>query len=122
MNTLIIGLDHIQIAMPAGEEDTARAFYQGLLGLPEVAKPPNLARRGGVWFQGSGFQVHLGVEAGFQPAKKAHPCFQVSHLEELQQALTAAGVAVIPDREIPNVLRFYATDPFGNRLEFMEIH
>jgi catechol 2,3-dioxygenase-like lactoylglutathione lyase family enzyme len=120
MNTIIKGLDHIQIAMPAGAETAARAFYQDLLGLPEAAKPASLAKRGGAWFQGDGFQVHLGVEADFHPARKAHPCFQVTDLDGLQQALETAGVPVTPDSEIPGVRRFYAADPFGNRLEFME--
>ena len=120
MNSIITGLDHIQIAMPAGEEAAARAFYQGLLGLPEVAKPPNLARRGGAWFQGGGFQVHLGVETDFRPARKAHPCFRVANLDALQRVLESAGVPVTPDSEFPDVRRFYALDPFGNRLEFMQ--
>lgn len=117
---MITGLDHVQIAMPAGEEEAARAFYSGLLGLPEVAKPPNLAKRGGAWFQGQGFQVHLGVEADFHPAKKAHPCFRVADLEALQARLEAAGVPTTSDSEIPAVRRFYANDPFGNRMEFMQ--
>lgn len=120
MSEIITGLDHVQVAMPAGEEEAARAFYSGLLGLPEVAKPPNLAKRGGVWFQGQGFQVHLGVEAAFRPAKKAHPCFRVADLDSLQQILEAASVQVTPDSEIPGVRRFYANDPFGNRIEFMQ--
>ena len=106
--------------MPAGEEEAARSFYRDLLGLPEIAKPPSLAKRGGAWFQGPGFQVHLGVEQGFHPSKKAHPCFRVRGLDALQRALEAAGVATTPDSEIPGVRRFYANDPFGNRLEFQE--
>lgn len=113
-------LDHVQIAMPAGQEAAARQFYRDLLGLSEIPKPASLAKRGGVWFQGAGFQVHLGVEQDFQPAKKAHPCFRTRNLDRLQQALESAGVATIPDSEIPGVRRFYANDPFGNRLEFQE--
>ncbi len=116
----ITALDHIQIAMPAGAEEAARQFYNGVLGLVEIAKPPNLAVRGGVWFSGAGFGVHLGVEDDFRPARKAHPCFRVQDLDALQALLELTGVPVTPDDEIPGVRRFYAPDPFGNRLEFQQ--
>lgn len=114
-------LDHVQIAMPHGAEAeaAARAFYAGLLELSEVPKPPILAARGGVWFQGLNFQVHLGVEQDFQPAKKAHPAFRSSDLDGLARVLQAAGVPVTWDEAIPGVRRFFAADPFGNRLEFI---
>jgi catechol 2,3-dioxygenase-like lactoylglutathione lyase family enzyme len=114
----ITSLDHVQLAMPAGEEEAARRFYRDILGLVEVQKPERLARRGGVWFRGAGFQVHLGVEAGFRPARKAHPAFRVSRLDGLAQALEASGYMITWDTEIPGVRRFYTDDPFGNRLEF----
>jgi catechol 2,3-dioxygenase-like lactoylglutathione lyase family enzyme len=116
----IVGLDHVQLAMPAGGEDDARAFYCGLLGMTEVAKPEPLAARGGCWFESEGAVVHLGVQHGFVPARKAHPAFRVPRLEALREALEAAGVETIPDRALPGVRRFYAADPFGNRLEFMQ--
>ncbi len=106
--------------MPSGEEDAARGFYRVLLGLPEIPKPPSLAKRGGAWFQGPGFQVHLGIELEFRPARKAHPCFRVNGLDQLQKILNEAGISVIWDAEIPGVRRFYTSDPFGNRLEFQE--
>ncbi len=71
----IVAIDHVQLAMPAGEEDKARAFYNGLLGLAEVAKPAELAKRGGAWFEVGSMKVHLGVESEFVPARKAHPAF-----------------------------------------------
>ncbi|MEJ2749775.1 MAG: VOC family protein [Anaerolineae bacterium] len=116
----IVGLDHIQIAMPAGEEGQARWFYGELLGLTEIAKPEPLAARGGCWFEGPGAQVHLGVEADFAPARKAHPAFRVADLAALQEKLAAAGVAVKVDTAVPHVRRFYAHDPFGNRIEFIQ--
>jgi catechol 2,3-dioxygenase-like lactoylglutathione lyase family enzyme len=119
MSTYVSGLDHVQIAMPPGREAEARAFYGGLLGLTEIPKPPLLAQRGGVWYQGAGFQLHLGVEADFRPARKAHPAFQVADLDRLAHTLAAAGVETVPDDAIPGVRRFYASDPFGSRLEFM---
>lgn len=117
---MITGLDHIQIAMPAGEEDAARRFYGDLLGFGEISKPPTLAARGGCWFQGRGIQIHLGVEADFRPAAKAHPAFLVADLELLRLHLAAAGVAITPDGAVPGVRRFYANDPFGNRIEFIQ--
>lgn len=116
----LTALDHLQIAMPTGEEETARHFYGELLGLTEIAKPEPLASRGGCWFEGQGIQIHLGVEKDFRPAKKAHPAFLVHNLEGLRAHLLAAGVALTPDDTLPTVRRFYAADPFGNRLEFIQ--
>jgi catechol 2,3-dioxygenase-like lactoylglutathione lyase family enzyme len=120
MPNLLTALDHIQLAMPAGEEDAARHFYGTLLGLPEIPKPASLQKRGGVWFQGPGIAIHLGVEAGFHPAGKAHPCFRVSELEALRQSLEAEGLPIIPDENLPGVARFYTADPFDNRIEFQQ--
>ena len=116
----LVGLDHIQLAMPAGGEPAARAFYVELLGLSEAAKPAVLAGRGGCWFAGPGIGVHLGVEQEFAPARKAHPAFSVADLEALRGTLAAAGVPITLDDTLPNVRRFYATDPFGNRIEFIQ--
>jgi catechol 2,3-dioxygenase-like lactoylglutathione lyase family enzyme len=118
----IVGLDHVQIAMPRGGEDEARAFYSGALGLAEIAKPPNLARRGGVWFVLGDRQLHLGVEEDFRPARKAHPAFRVADLAALRRALAEAGFTVLDDEPLPGHERFYLSDPFGNRLEFLEPH
>src|SRR5262249_62205895 len=90
----IVGIEHVQLAMPAGREEDARAFYSSLLGLPEVPKPGDLAKRGGVWFESSEVRVHLGVDGEFRPAKKAHPAFLVKDLRPLVERLRAAGVAV----------------------------
>jgi len=118
---MIIGLDHVQVAMPRGREAEARAFYAGLLGMAELPKPTVLAARGGCWF-GSGTAVlHLGVEASFAPARKAHPALQVDDLDRLAAALTAAGCdCVRADGEIPGIRRFHTADPFGNRIEFQQ--
>jgi catechol 2,3-dioxygenase-like lactoylglutathione lyase family enzyme len=116
----IIGLDHVQLAMPTGDEEAARQFYGGLLGLIEIAKPAPLLARGGCWFAGPGFQLHLGVETPFAPARKAHPAFLVPDLAALKVHLTQAGVVITPDESVPGVRRCYANDPFDNRLEFMQ--
>lgn len=113
-------LDHIQLAMPANEETKARAFYADILGLQEIEKPETLKARGGCWFQLSGTQLHLGVEADFRPAKKAHPAFRVSDYEALQKKLEVNGFTVTPDDALKDVERFYTHDPFGNRLEFIK--
>ncbi|HET8529270.1 MAG TPA: hypothetical protein VFL60_10195 [Gaiellaceae bacterium] len=104
-------LDHVQIAAPPGCEEAARAFYGGVLGLRELEKPEPLRARGGVWFE----QLHVGVEEGFAPARKAHPAFLVDDLD----ALAARIGDVQWDDALPDVRRFYAHDPFGNRLEFL---
>jgi catechol 2,3-dioxygenase-like lactoylglutathione lyase family enzyme len=122
MKTRVSGLDHIQIAAPEGCEPAARDFYGSLLGLLEVDKPEPLRSRGGCWFQCGAQQLHIGVEKDFRPAKKAHPAFAASDLNELRQALLAGGVKITDDTSLPNTHRFFAEDPWGNRLEFLEAH
>ena len=119
----IRGVDHVQVAAPSDCEKAARAFYGGMLGLRELDKPSLLAGRGGCWFQAGDQQLHVGVADPFSPATKAHPGFQlesVAELEALAEQLEAAGTPVswADEREIPGVRRFYASDPWGNRLEF----
>lgn len=113
-------IDHVQLAMPAGGEVEARAFYGDLLGLPEQPKPRRLARRGGCWFESGTVKIHLGVEVDFRPAKKAHPALLVTDLAAMVRHLTAAGVAVVDDEPLDGHHRVYVSDPFGNRLELLE--
>jgi catechol 2,3-dioxygenase-like lactoylglutathione lyase family enzyme len=113
-------LDHVQLAMPAGREDEARAFYEGLLGVAQVPKPPHLAARGGCWFEDGDLKVHLGVEADFRPARKAHPALLVEDLADLVRRLADHGVPVRDDEPLEGYHRVYVDDPFGNRLELME--
>ena len=114
-------IDHIQLAMPAGCEDEARAFFVGILGMVEEQKPPALRSRGGCWFRKGRCSVHLGVEDDFRPQRKAHPAFAVHDLDGLARALVRAGHDVIWDQAIPDVRRFYTSDPFGNRLELLAV-
>ena len=116
----VVALDHLQLAMPAGREAEARAFYGGILGLPEIGKPANLAVRGGVWFALGTQQLHLGVEGDFRPAKKAHPAFLVRDLGGLRARLERDGFKPYEDEPLTGYDRFYVADPFGNRLELME--
>ena len=106
--------------MPAGREGEARAFYQGVLGIPEKAKPPQLAARGGCWFERGRLKVHLGVDRDFTPARKAHPAFLVKDLPALAAALEQAGHPVSDDEPLDGYDRLYVEDPFGNRIELME--
>jgi catechol 2,3-dioxygenase-like lactoylglutathione lyase family enzyme len=115
---VIESIDHVQLAAPAGCEDEARRFFGELCGLEEIAKPEPLAARGGVWFRCGAQQLHIGVEEGFAPARKAHPAFRLSSPAELRSLAGRLG-AVTWDDELPGVERFYASDPFGNRLEFL---
>ena len=116
----VSGIDHVQVAAPAGCEPEARAFYGGLLGLEELPKPEALAVRGGCWFRAGAQELHVGVEEEFTPARKAHPSFVVSDLDGLASRLTAAGIGVAYNDEIPGTKRFETADPFGNRLEFRQ--
>jgi catechol 2,3-dioxygenase-like lactoylglutathione lyase family enzyme len=112
-------IDHAQVAMPAGEEAKARAFYEALLGLPEQPKPLELAKRGGCWFESDVVKLHCGVEEPFSPAKKAHVAFRVDDVAGLAQRARAAGYQVVDDDLLEGHARIYIYDPFGNRLEFL---
>lgn len=113
-------IDHIQLAMPCGREGKARAFYGGVLGIPEIQKPSNLAERGGCWFVRDTLKVHLGVEDNFRPARKAHPAFLVEDISALKRLLEAAGYSPKVDEPLEGYDRLYVDDPFGNRLELLE--
>ena len=118
----IVGVDHVQVAAPPGCEDAARRFYGELLGMPELPKPPVLAARGGCWFRCGAQELHVGVEADFAPARKAHPGLvaeSVADLEALAERLTAAGADVVWDDANPGITRFHVHDPWGNRLELI---
>jgi len=117
---VIGGLHHVQIACPAGSEDVLRGFYGGVLGMTEIPKPPELAARGGVWFRSGGAEVHLGVEADFRPARKAHPGLSVSNLDTLARRLVEAGYNAVRAAPLPGYRRLYTADPYGNRLELLE--
>jgi catechol 2,3-dioxygenase-like lactoylglutathione lyase family enzyme len=116
---MLTGIDHVQLAAPAGCEQDARAFFGGLLGLEEVEKPESLQARGGVWFRVGAQQLHVGVEADFVPARKAHPAFGVARYDELLNRLRVAGVEITEDSSVPGVRRCYVADPWGNRLELL---
>jgi NAD(P)H dehydrogenase (quinone) len=116
----VCAIDHVQLAMPAGEEARARDFYAGLLGLEEIAKPAELARRGGAWFSNGVVTLHLGVEQGFRPARKAHPALLVEGLETFVARLDAAGYPIQRDVQFKGYVRVHVNDPFGNRIELME--
>lgn len=117
---MITGYDHVQVAIPRGGEDAARAFYGALLGMTELPKPPLLAARGGCWFRSGSAELHLGVEEPFTPARKAHPAFRVTDLDTLVRALQAAGHDCVAGDELPGVRRVHTADPFGNRVELQQ--
>lgn len=112
-------IHHVQVAMPEGEEARAREFYAGLLGMTELAKPPELAKRGGCWFGSGAVQIHVGVDAEFRAARKAHPALRCRDFEALTARLRAAGVEIREDDRIPGVRRCHISDPFGNRIELI---
>ncbi|MEP6638960.1 MAG: VOC family protein [Chloroflexota bacterium] len=116
----IVGIDHVQLSMPPGGEAEARRFYGGVLGLREVAKPAELAGRGGCWFLGTDAAIHLAPEDAFRPHAKAHPALVVQDLGAARQALAAAGVPIEEDDSGLPVRRCYVRDPFGNRIELVD--
>jgi catechol 2,3-dioxygenase-like lactoylglutathione lyase family enzyme len=116
---VIVGLDHVQLAIPPGAEERARAFYVALLGMTELPKPPALAARGGLWLRSGPAVIHLGVTQDFAPARKAHPALTVDDLDALAERLAGAGFELAWDDNIPGTRRFHVFDPLGNRLEFV---
>lgn len=122
MGVRVLRVDHVQLAMPAGLEDEAIAFFDGVLGIPHVPKPDHLAARGGCWFEDGDLKVHLGVDANFRPATKAHPAFIVDDVVAIAAAVAAAGFAVDDDEPLDGFDRVYVSDPFGNRIELMTPH
>jgi catechol 2,3-dioxygenase-like lactoylglutathione lyase family enzyme len=114
------GLHHVQLAIPPGAEDRCREFYIGVLGMTEVPKPPELAKKGGLWLRTDTLEIHLGVEEHFTPARKAHPGIVVAGLDALADRVAAAGAPVEWNDEFIGFRRFHSRDPLGNRLEFME--
>jgi catechol 2,3-dioxygenase-like lactoylglutathione lyase family enzyme len=114
------GIHHVQIAIPANSEDIARKFYGELLEFREIAKPINLQQRGGVWFETRNMPLHLGVDKGFRPARKAHVAFFVDDIDRMRARVEEAGYHPIDDEPLVGYIRFYLNDPFGNRLELLE--
>ncbi|WP_409288613.1 VOC family protein [Peribacillus sp. SCS-37] len=113
------GIDHVQLAGPAGCEEEARAFFSGILGLEEIVKPASL-NQNGCWFRCGNQEIHIGIQIDFSPSKKAHPGLQVTGLKELARALAENGVEVREDKPIAGRNRVFVDDPFGNRIEFLE--
>lgn len=114
-------LHHMQLTMPRGEEPAARSFYGDVLAMSEVDKPPALAARGGAWFRAGGVELHLGVDDDFRPARRGHPGILVDDLDDVVRRLRSAGQDATWDGDFPGYRRVYAYDPFGNRLEFLEL-
>lgn len=112
--------DHVQLAAPGGSEDLARDFYKKQLGFKEVEKPSSLRKNGGVWFEAGNVQIHIGIEEPFTPAKKAHPAIHVKNIEIMKAYLTEENIEFLTDDRLPGANRFYVSDPFGNRIEFLE--
>jgi len=117
----ILSIHHVQLAMPEGREETARAFYVIVLGFTEIPKPAELAKRGGAWFESENVQLHLGVENDFHPARKAHPAFVVDDLDSILETIQRAGFEWdLSQPELDGFKRAHIYDPFGNRIELME--
>ena len=119
LEKMTVRLDHLQLAMPEGHEQEARRYFSGILGMTEETKPSPLDERGGCWFRSGGTIIHLGVETGFKPQRKAHPAFLVTDLDRLAARLAENGYPVRWDHALPDRKRLYSTDPFGNRIELM---
>lgn len=119
---MIKQIDHIQLAAPKDCTEECRRFWGELLQLQEIEKPADLKNNGGCWFSIGMQDLHIGVEEPFSPNKKAHPAFQVADLNAVRHALRSAGYPIYESDPLPYAQRFFTTDPFGNRLEFLCLH
>jgi catechol 2,3-dioxygenase-like lactoylglutathione lyase family enzyme len=120
MSFIFKSIDHVQLAAPKGSETIARKFFGEILGFHEVEKPEPLRKKGGVWFEFGNYQIHIGIEEPFAPAKKAHPAFEVENLDALKMHLNQNEVNFMVDTDLPGANRIYVHDPFGNRIEILE--
>ncbi len=116
----VLKLHHVQLAIPPGSEDECRRFYCAILGWKELPKPAVLVKRGGLWLSAGEVELHLGVEQDFHPAKKAHPAFLVTAIDNIAADLASQKFEVDWDDSIPEFKRFFVFDAVGNRLEFMQ--
>jgi catechol 2,3-dioxygenase-like lactoylglutathione lyase family enzyme len=119
MNIHVKRLDHVQICIPFGAEDEARAFYTDLLGFTEIEKPDSLKANGGLWYQVGDIELHIGVENRDGYNSKSHPAFEVENIDEVRRYLEENGVPTKDEKPIPGVKRFSFRDPFHNRIEFL---
>ena len=118
---MIKAAHHVQISIPVGSEDEARAFYSGVLDMIEIPKPAALQGRGGFWLELDGFQIHFGTEDGIDRAKtRWHIAYLVTDLDKWSEKLTTHGCRIIEGIPIPDYRRIEFRDPFGNRVEFLE--
>ncbi|PLS15940.1 glyoxalase [Bacillus sp. M6-12] len=120
MEFVFKSVHHIQMAAPKGSEDSYRRFFGEILGLAELEKPEELQKRGGVWFGFGNYQIHIGIEEPFSPAKKAHPGLEIENLPALIDRLNEHKIEFIEDGKLPGARRIYLNDPFGNRIELLE--
>ena len=119
---MILAYHHVQITIPIGSEQEAREFYGEVLGLQEIVKPKALQQRGGMWFQLGELQLHLGTEDGVDRSKtKAHIAYKVSDVSYWKEKLTGLNIPIYDGIPIPDVERIDFRDPFGNKIEMMQI-
>ena len=116
----VVGIDHVQLAIPPGGEAAARRFYAEVLGLTEVPKPEAMRARGGMWFQAGPVQIHLGIEDGMHASAKMHPALVVTELDAWKARLASAGCEWREADDLPGTRRGHTRDPFGNRIELIE--
>ncbi len=117
---MLNGIDHVQLTMPDGEEHlaAARHIYADALGMREIAKPEALRDRGGLWFSGGTFEVHLGIEEAVETRR--HPGLLTDDLAALRVRLEALDVAFEDQPPLGDRDRIHFRDPFGNRIEVVQ--
>jgi catechol 2,3-dioxygenase-like lactoylglutathione lyase family enzyme len=115
----IIRLQHAALTVPVEGLERAREFYGGILGLREVARPPELESRPGIWYSFGATELHIQTRPEVMPPGDRHPAFVVDDLDAWHDHLAARGIDVIDQPTIFNRRRFNVRDPFGNLLELM---
>lgn len=120
MSLGILGIDHVQIAVPKALEAQCLAFYRDVLALPEIEKPEHLKSRGGAWFQVGPTQMHVGIDPEPSPKSKRHVCLLVADLATAREAVLARGAAIEEEGRAEGLMRFFVHDPADNRIEIGE--
>jgi len=121
MNIDFKRLDHVMLCIPVGAEHAARDFYAGVLGLEELTDLGYPLPKGAIWFQLGDIQLHIRAEENHGVSSDRHPAFEVKNLEAARTLLEKNGINVKNDSPIPGRNRFSFRDPFGNRIELLEM-
>ncbi|ASU31934.1 VOC family protein [Mucilaginibacter xinganensis] len=115
-----IRADHINICVPPERLEEALIFYTEIVGLRKIARPDHLFTTPGYWFDIGDIQLHVGVEP-LKPVSVRHIAFEIKNMDNALKHIKAHNVEILEEPVIPGRKRFAFHDPFGNRMELLQI-